>query len=231
MLTSLDSLATAPSTSVLAAAGAWRCSARFRDRAQPIPRHGTTAHERRGLVLMVNRLAVLAAGRRRGAGSHASCRPRCATFAAPARGLGVVSVNSAPARRSPGDGAAPCRPPSKLLAADARVLFPIARAASRGLAQPGFNEVAPCFPSSTASAARPRRNLSVIRNKRMVEDVFRRGKLDADHTPPRGLIFRAGSQAVEQTLANIRLALARKHCSGLTACLSATPSQISVLPA
>ena len=61
-LTSLDSLATAASTSVLAAAGAWRWSARFRDRAQPIPRHGTTAHERRGLVLMINTLAFLASG-------------------------------------------------------------------------------------------------------------------------------------------------------------------------
>ena len=37
---------------------------------------------------------------------------------------------------------------SNPLAANARVLFPIARAASRGLAQPGFNEVALCVASS-----------------------------------------------------------------------------------
>ena len=43
----------------------------------------------------------------------------------------------------PGAGAASCRPLRNLLA-DVRVLFPIARAAARGLAQPGFNGVAPC---------------------------------------------------------------------------------------
>ena len=50
-------------------------------------------------------------------------------------------------------------------AARARVLFPIAQAASRGLAQPGFNEVAPCVPSSTTGAQQPRRNLSDIKIK------------------------------------------------------------------
>src|SRR3954447_6113839 len=67
-----------------------------------------------------------------------------------------------PGEAVPGDGAAPCQPASNLLAAEACVLFPIARAASRGLAQPGFNEVAPCVASSAARVARPHRNLSVI---------------------------------------------------------------------
>src|SRR5271170_6780841 len=101
MLTSLDSLATTLSTSVLAAAGAWRCSARCRDHAQPIPRHGTTAHERRGLVPMVNRFAILATGCPRGAGvtRHAARAARLSLRAA--RTFGVAFVNGAPARRSP----------------------------------------------------------------------------------------------------------------------------------
>ena len=101
MLTSLDRPRTASSTLVLAAAGAWRGSARFRDRAQSIPRHGTTAHEPRGLVLMVNTLVIFAAG--------AAERPGVACHAAPAaspsphkvRSLGVTFVNGALARQSP----------------------------------------------------------------------------------------------------------------------------------
>jgi hypothetical protein len=93
-----------------------------------------------------------------------SCRPRCVTFAArsaePRRYIRQWRFGEA----VPGDGAASRRPPSNLLAADARVLFPIARAASRGLAQPGFNEVAPCVASSAAGAARPHRNLYVIKS-------------------------------------------------------------------
>src|SRR3954451_10376287 len=74
MLTNLDHPRTAASTRVLAAADAWRGSARFCDRAQPIPRHGTTAHEPRGLVLMINTLAIFTAG--------AAERPRVARPAA-----------------------------------------------------------------------------------------------------------------------------------------------------
>src|SRR3954454_14506189 len=62
MLTSPDCPRTASSTLVLGVAGAWRGSARFRDRAQPIPRHGTTAHEHHGLVLMINALVIFTAG-------------------------------------------------------------------------------------------------------------------------------------------------------------------------
>ena len=99
--------------------------------------------------------------------------PGVARHAAPAASPSLRSARE-PRRRIrqwrsgeavPGDGAAPCRPPRNLLAADARVLFPIARAASRGLAQPGFNEVAPCVASSAAGVARPHRNLSVIKSK------------------------------------------------------------------
>lgn len=50
----------------------------------------------------------------------------------------------------PRDAAPPCRAPRNLPAPDARALFPIVRPASRGLAQPGFNEVARCVPSSAA---------------------------------------------------------------------------------
>src|SRR3954452_20438934 len=76
MLTSPDRPRTAASILVLAAAGAWRRSARFRDRAQSILRHGTTAHEPRGLVLMVNMLVIFIAG--------AAERPAIARHAAPA---------------------------------------------------------------------------------------------------------------------------------------------------
>src|SRR4051812_44087429 len=61
MLTNLDHPRTAASTRVLAAADAWRWSARFRGRAQPIPRHGTTVHEPCGFVLMVDTLTIFAA--------------------------------------------------------------------------------------------------------------------------------------------------------------------------
>src|SRR5271169_7028419 len=101
MLTSLDSLATTLSTSVLAAAGAWRCSARCRDHAQPTPRHGTTAHERRGLVPMVNRFAILAAGCPRGAGVTRHAARAAPLSLGAARTFGVAFVNGAPARRSP----------------------------------------------------------------------------------------------------------------------------------
>ena len=78
--------------------------------------------------------------------------PRCAIFATrgagPRHRIRQFRFGKAISR----NGSAPCRPPSNLLAAGARVLFPIARAASRGLAQPGFNEVAPCVPSSAAGA-------------------------------------------------------------------------------
>lgn len=57
----------------------------------------------------------------------------------------------------PRDRAASCRPSSNLLASGARALFPIARATSRGLAQPGFNEIAQCVPFAAVLAYGPRR--------------------------------------------------------------------------
>jgi hypothetical protein len=50
---------------------------------------------------MVNKLAIVASGRRRGREPHVMS-PRCATFAArAAQGLGVAFANGAPARRPP----------------------------------------------------------------------------------------------------------------------------------
>src|SRR4051794_13608002 len=100
-LTSLDRLRTAASTRVLAVAGAWRWSARFRDRAQPIPRHGATAHEPRGLVLMISTLAIFTAGaaEKPGGARHAALVASPSLRAAPS--LGIAFVNHAPARRSP----------------------------------------------------------------------------------------------------------------------------------
>src|SRR4051794_31259076 len=101
MLTNLDRPRTATSTRVLGAAGAGRGSPLSRGRAQPIPRHGTTAHEPRGLVPMINALTIFTAG--------AAEQPAVARHATPAaspplheaRSLGVAFVNGAPARRSP----------------------------------------------------------------------------------------------------------------------------------
>jgi hypothetical protein len=82
---------------------------------------------------MVNTLAIFHRLRRRGTGKRASCRPRCITLAArsarPRRRIRQWRSGEA----VPGDDAAPCLPPSSLLAADARVLFPIAR-----VNRPGF---------------------------------------------------------------------------------------------
>jgi Putative transposase len=93
-------------TSVRAAAGLWRCSGRFRDRAQPIPRYGRTAHECRGLVLIGNRLAILAASP--GPAVTRPARPRCATFVAHGNEgstshspMAFPASNGAPPRRSP----------------------------------------------------------------------------------------------------------------------------------
>ena len=111
---------------------------------------------------MVNTLAIFTAGAAEG--------PGVARHAAPAASPSLHAARE-PRRRIrqwrsgeavPGDGAAPCRPASNLLAADARVLFPIARAASRGLAQPGFNEVAPCVASSDRAELRDLAETSVI---------------------------------------------------------------------
>lgn len=58
-------------------------------------------------------------------------------FARRARHGAFAGMRQARAR----DGAAFCRPLGNLLAAGAHILFPIARAASRGFAQPGFKGV------------------------------------------------------------------------------------------
>src|SRR4051812_4011396 len=101
MLTNLDHPRTAASTFVLAAADAWRGSVHFRDRAQPIPRHGTTVHEPCGFVLMVDTLTIFAAAgaERPGVARHAASAASSSLHKA--RSLGVVLVNGAPARRSP----------------------------------------------------------------------------------------------------------------------------------
>jgi hypothetical protein len=112
--------------------GPWRCSARFRDRAQPIPRHGTTAHECRGLVLMGNALAIFGRRHRRSAGVTRHAAPAAPPSLRAAWGIDAAFANDAPARngaparRSPWDGAVPGRPPSNPHATDARCLFPIA---------------------------------------------------------------------------------------------------------
>jgi hypothetical protein len=116
---------------------------------------------------------------RRGTGSRASCHRVGATFAASGASPPRSQPSMASGEAVPGDGAVPRRPPRNALASDARALFPIARAASRGLAQPGFNEVALRVPSSAAGATRPRRNLRIIENSARYYGCSRRPDHDA----------------------------------------------------
>jgi len=162
----VSSPATAASISVLAAADAWRWSARFRDRGRPIPRHGTTAHDPRGLALVINTLAIFTAGVAEGRGAtchaaplrhlrHARCRASASHSSIPVRqGDFPQRQRSLPASEQPSR----CRRPRSIPHSPrgfprfsstrfqrGRAMRPVIRCRSR--------------------AARPRRNLSVINIK------------------------------------------------------------------
>jgi hypothetical protein len=107
----------------------------------PIPRHGTTAHEARPLLLMTNAPALFFAAGRRRTRSRAS-RHRCrAPFAAHDAVPSHCDGRSQSGKAGPNTGTAPSRTSDHPATS---AFNPHTRAASRGLAQPGFNEVAPC---------------------------------------------------------------------------------------
>ena len=68
---------------------------------QPIPRHGTTAHEPRGLVLMINTLAIFAVSTAGGREVVRHAAPAALLSLGSAGGLGIAFVNGTPVRPSP----------------------------------------------------------------------------------------------------------------------------------
>jgi hypothetical protein len=123
---------------------------------------GTTAHECRQVALMVTMLALYSPVPPMG-GSRASCRRWDTRPAALGAWLGIAAIGGHSGAAAPSAGAAPpSRQPPRPRPRCQRPT-PHNRAAFRGLAQPGFNEVAICVSSSAAGAARPRRTYGLSR--------------------------------------------------------------------
>ena len=152
-----------PRISVRVAAGAWRRPARFRDRTRPIPRHGTTAYERRRTARLIALFIAFAIGSR--AVRHDTAAPRVSLGATLSVSIASpITVRQVGLRSRPRFSLAsdPCSRRRR-----SRSISHSPEPPPRLSSTHGFNRVAPCVSSSAAGATRPRRNLSVITNNRV----------------------------------------------------------------